>query len=505
MKGIMIQGTSSDVGKSLITTALCRLFANEGVKVTPFKSQNMSNNSYVTIDGKEIGRAQGIQAEAAKTEAVVWMSPILLKPQSNMQSEVVLLGKKVETLSGKAYRDTFYEKGLEVIESSMAYLKERFDMVVIEGAGSPAEINLKDRELVNMKVAEIADVPVILVADIDRGGVFATIIGTLQLLTPQERNRVQGLMINKFRGDRTLIEDGVRWLEEKTGIPVLGVIPFIEDHRIDGEDSLQVKSHTMPSGKAIIDIAVIHHPFIANYNDVEPFYDEADVQVRLVQEPSQFGRPDAVIIPSTTSILDALHRLQASQLADRIIEFVKNGGFLVGIAGGFQMMGTEIVAGLHTGSSEISVKGLSIISAKTVCYEDRETTRVKGHFHPNTQLTYDWPMEGFQIDAGETEIFEKGSFFLELENGKHEGYYSPNGKVIGTYIHHLFHHAEWRNVWLNQIRKQKQLPIKEVANLADDKYDQLAVHMKKHLDWTKIKEIVRTWHRGDRDVQRVMD
>ena len=240
MKGVMIQGTASDVGKSLIATAFCRLFANEGMKVAPFKSQNMSNNSYVTINGLEIGRAQGIQAEAAKTEATVWMNPILLKPRSDQESEIVLLGKAVQTLSGKGYRETFYEKGLEVIHEALNQLGQEFEVLVLEGAGSPVEMNLKDRELVNMKIAEMADIPVFLVADIDRGGIFASIVGTLELLTSAERKRVQGIIINKFRGDFSLFTDGVKWIEEKTGIPVLGVLPYVNDHMIDREDSLSI-------------------------------------------------------------------------------------------------------------------------------------------------------------------------------------------------------------------------------------------------------------------------
>lgn len=238
MKGIMIQGTASDVGKSLIVTALCRILANEGVKVTPFKSQNMSNFSCSICNGKEISRAQAIQAEAARTLPNVWMNPILLKPRSDQNSEVVFLGEVIETFSGREYREQFYEKGIEMIKKSLIQLENEYEMLVIEGAGSPVEINLIDREIVNMRVAEMADVPVVLVADIDRGGVFASIVGTLELLKPVERQRVKGLIINKFRGDPTLFEDGIQWLEEKTGIPVLGVLPFIENHMIEVEDSL---------------------------------------------------------------------------------------------------------------------------------------------------------------------------------------------------------------------------------------------------------------------------
>ena len=240
MKGVMIQGTASDVGKSLIATALCRLFSNEGVKVAPFKSQNMANNSYITLDGLEIGLAQGIQAEAARTDATVWMNPILLKPQSSMDSEIILLGKPVETLSGSGYRESFYETGIGVIKKALGQLRKDYEVLILEGAGSPVEMNLKDRELVNMKVAQMADVPVFLVSDIDRGGIFASLIGTLELLTKEERNRVKGIIINKFRGDPSLFQDGVKWIEDKTGIPVLGVLPYIHNHMIEREDSTDI-------------------------------------------------------------------------------------------------------------------------------------------------------------------------------------------------------------------------------------------------------------------------
>lgn len=240
MKGVMIQGTASDVGKSLIVTALCRLFSDEGFKVAPFKSQNMSNHIYLTAEGLEIGLAQGIQAEAARTKATVWMSPILLKPRTDQVSEVILLGKPIDSLSGKGYRESFYEKGLEVIGKAIEQLKKEYELLILEGAGSPVEMNLKDRELVNMKVAQMADVPVILVADIDRGGIFASLVGTLELLTPEERRRVKGIIINKFRGDIELFKDGVRWIEDKTGIPVVGVLPYIHNHMIDPEDSFSI-------------------------------------------------------------------------------------------------------------------------------------------------------------------------------------------------------------------------------------------------------------------------
>lgn len=497
MKGIMIQGTASDVGKSLIVTALCRMFANEGVKVAPFKSQNMSNNSYVTVDGKEIGRAQGIQAEAAKTCATVWMNPILLKPRSNEVSEVVYLGKASETLSGMEYRETFYEKGLAVIKKSLLELAKNYEMVVIEGAGSPAEMNLKDRDLVNMKVAEIADVPIVLVSDIDRGGVFASIFGTLELLEPAERKRVKGLIINKFRGDLRLFADGVRWLEEKTGIPVLGVLPVLGNHRIDSEDSLSIQSR-FPASKGAIDLAVLQLPFISNYSDVEPFLSEKDVSLRWVKNAAEFGTPDAVIIPGTKSTIRDLQFLRKQKLDQLIQEHLDHGGCLVGICGGYQMLGEQLMDefGSDTGVPNSSIKGLGLIPAETVFHQGKSTIRVSAQLHQDTGMSPELRLEGYEIHLGKTTIRQEGCSFLRTGSGRDDGFYGENGKIIGTYLHHLFHNDEWRTQWLNRIRKQKGLPPQDLVHVQNDhdqRFDVLAREMKHHLKWELLKEIIRGW------------
>jgi adenosylcobyric acid synthase len=498
MKGVMIQGTASDVGKSLIVTALCRMFANDGVKVVPFKSQNMSNNSYVTKDGKEIGRAQGIQAEAAKIEATVWMNPILLKPRSNQDSEIVYLGKSLKTLSGRGYRDTFYEKGLEVIQKSLNQLSSEYELVVIEGAGSPVEINLKDRELVNMKVAELADVPVILVADIDRGGVFASIVGTLELLEPEERQRVAGIIINKFRGDISLFEDGIQWLEKKTGIPVLGVLPYAENHMIDGEDSLSLNNQFSSRKKGNLDIAVIHLPFVSNYSDLEPFLYEEDVSIRWVKHPSDFGNPDAVIIPGTKSTIHDLNTLRDRQLDNLIQNHIEHGGYVVGICGGYQILGEEIIdeMGSDTGIPNKSVAGLGWIPGRTTFYDEKETVRAAGVYHENTGLITNGKLEGYEIHLGKTVLHQEGCSFLVLENGKEEGYYGKNGQIIGTYLHHLFHNDEWRNHWLNMIRKSKGLHSKEtiyISEYKDKRYDEIAGKMRAHLNFEQLNDIIHKW------------
>lgn len=498
MRGIMIQGTASDVGKSLIVTALCRMFANEGLKAVPFKSQNMSNNSYVTLDGKEIGRAQGIQAEAAKIEANVWMNLILLKPRSHQDSEVVYLGVAAESLSGREYRERFYEKGLEVIRESLSHLEKEFNLLVIEGAGSPVEVNLNDREIVNMRVAEMADVPVILVSDIDRGGVFASIIGTLELLKPGERKRVAGLLINKFRGDLSLFENGIRWLEERTGIPVLGVLPYVENHMIDGEDSLSIGQQSGSRKKAAIDIAVIHLPFISNYSDLEPFSYEEDVTLRWVKDPSEFGRPDAVIIPGTKSTISDLNTLKEKNLDHAIQKHIEEGGFLLGICGGYQIMGEEMVdeAGSDTGIADFSVMGLGVIPARTVFKNEKETIRTAAILHKDTGFTALERLEGYEIHLGRTTVSREGCSFLRTDEGKSDGYYGENGRIIGTYLHHLFHNDEWRNQWLNMIRKSKGLSSREAVHIKaykDKRFDELARKMKRHINWELLNDIINQW------------
>ncbi|RFU71409.1 cobyric acid synthase [Peribacillus saganii] len=492
MNGIIVLGTASDTGKSFIVTALCRLFANEGYKVAPFKSQNMSNNSYVTLDGKEIGRAQGIQAEAAKTEATQWMNPILLKPRSDMHSEVVLFGQAIQTYSGRDYRESFYTQGIEAIQASLKKLNELYDVIIMEGAGSPVEVNLKPRELVNMKVAELADVPALLVADIDRGGVFASIVGTIELLTESERKRIKGLIINKFRGDIGLFEDGKAWLEKRTGIPVLGVLPYIDGHRIEGEDSLSLKDRFSASGKAGIDIVVVKLPFLSNYTDIEPFLYEKDVSVRWITEPDQIGQPDAIIIPGTKSTIHDLHFLRKSGLDAVIKAYDKSGGRIVGICGGYQMIGETLMdpEGTDTGKAGSSEKGLAIIPGHTTFQKSKITVRTRGRVFTEESAL----MEGYEIHLGKTSISDHDYIpFLQLEDGRVDGYCGENGRIIGTYLHHVFHNDRWRNQWLNRIRIEKQLPLLDavdVGSVKNESYDQLADSIEPHLDWGQLKEII---------------
>ncbi|RBW70327.1 cobyric acid synthase [Bacillus taeanensis] len=501
MKGFMIQGTASDVGKSVLTTAFCRIFYRLGYKVTPFKSQNMSNNSYITIDGKEIGRAQGIQAEAANIEANVYMNPILLKPRSDQHAEVVLLGKSFNTYSGKGYRQSFYETGLKTIATSLRQLKKQANLLIIEGAGSPVEVNLNDRELVNMKIAELADVPVFLVADIDRGGVFASIVGTLQLMSSQERTRVKGILINKFRGDLSLFEDGKKWIEDYTGIKVIGIIPYMNDMPIEGEDSLSLSSRFSIKTRKEVEIVVIKLPYISNYTDIEPFLEETDVSIRFVDDPEQFGNPDAVIIPGTRSTIADLAFIKSRKLDAELQRYVKDGGRVVGICGGYQMLCETLIdeAGSDTGTPKKVMKGLSIVPMHTTFYEHKKTIRAAGTIHPQTNFIKN-ELVGYEIHLGKTEPIagENITPFLLLEEGE-EGICSHNGKVIGTYFHGLFHNDEWRTQWLNMIRKEKGLreqEVKQLENCKQQNFEMLADHVQNVVDLEYIIKVLNEWKRG---------
>ncbi|TCP31256.1 adenosylcobyric acid synthase (glutamine-hydrolysing) [Scopulibacillus darangshiensis] len=501
MKGIMLQGTSSDVGKSVLATAFCRILSQLGYRVAPFKSQNMSNNSYVTDDAREIGRAQGVQAEACGIKATVHMNPILLKPRSDQTSEVVLLGKSFKTYSGSDYRSRFYQKGCEVINESLAILSQAYDLVVIEGAGSPVEINLNDRELVNMRVAEMADVPVFLIADIERGGVFASIVGTLELLQPEHRERVKGIIINKFRGDIALFESGVTWLEERTGIKIVGVVPHLDNLKIEGEDALSMTAKFETAGSKPLDIAVIRLPHVSNFTDIEPFLYEDEVSVRFVETLDQFGHPDAVIIPGTRSTINDLRLLKARKLDRRIIHYADQGGWIIGLCGGYQMLSKRIAdkAGTDTGLAGNEISGLGLLPMTTTFFAEKTTVKSKGQLHPLTGLQ-GIVIKGFEIHLGATS-FDKNCQgvvpFICHNDGSEEGAYARDGRIIGSYFHDLFYNDDWRNHWLNNIRKEKGISPKQVTvqNQREAGYDRLASQIRQALDIDYVVKVMEDWQK----------
>ncbi|WP_240762456.1 cobyric acid synthase [Paenibacillus thalictri] len=500
-KTIMVQGTASDVGKSVLTAALCRIFYQDGWRVAPYKSQNMALNSYVTACGKEIGRAQGMQAEACGIEATTDMNPILLKPTRDMTAQIVVHGVPHEEMSARRYREDYLPLAAGIVREALDRLGAAYDLVVIEGAGSPAEINLKSRDIVNMRVAEWADAPVLLAADIDRGGVFAAIVGTLELLEPHERRRIKGFLINKFRGDLSLLQPGLDWLEQRTGIPVLGVIPHLAGLDIEAEDSVVLdkrsRGHNARSAGKELDVAVIRLPRISNFTDFDPLESEPDVGVRFVQEASDLGEPDIVVLPGSKNTLEDLAHLYDSGLARAITEAVAGGSRLVGICGGYQMLGVRLKDPEQVESLLEEVDGLGLLPLETTFYRHKKTVRAAGTSVSRHRRWQEWqgaPIEGYEIHMGQTTWLTPQAAPLFELNGGTDGAISEDGLVWGTYLHGVFHNDAFRRSWLNEVRSAKGLPpVTEVVSFHSRKtaaFDRLADHVRAHVDMAKLYDII---------------
>lgn len=484
---IMIQGTQSDAGKSMIATALCRIFSEDGWKTAPFKSQNMALNSYITTDGKEIGRAQGVQAEAAGVEATTEMNPILIKPSAESRAQIVVHGAPLRSMEAGEYRKDFYDTGLAVIKEAYRSLAGKYERIVIEGAGSPAEVNLNDRELVNMRVAAIAGSPVILVADIDRGGVFASIVGTLELLSEEDRARVAGIIINKFRGDLSLLQPGVDWLQDYTGKPVLGVLPFIEGLAIEEEDSLGIARYGKTTAEAVIDIAIIAYPRVSNYTDMDPFKYEPDCSVRFVKRVKDLGDPDMILLPGSKSTIADLIHLHESGLAEALIEKAET-TLTIGICGGYQMLGAEVTDPFRLESEHESVRGLGLLpSLRTEIAHQKVTVRTKGKAAWENKRV---PLSGYEIHMGKT--LHRETPWIEKEDGEMEG--AAAGKAAGTYLHDLFHNDEFRHHLLNSVRLQKgkeaiERPV--FSELREASFAKLAAQFRSSIDMEKLERIMQ--------------
>jgi adenosylcobyric acid synthase len=489
-KVLMVQGTASHVGKSVLVAALCRIFRQDGFRVAPFKAQNMSNNSYVTRDGGEIGRAQAVQAEAAGVEARVEMNPVLLKPEADHIAQVVLMGRPLVSARVKDY---FALKAQlwESVRTSLDTLRSDYDMVVIEGAGSPAEINLKATEIVNMRVARYAHAPVLLCGDIDRGGVFAALVGTLQLLEPEERALVKGLLINKFRGDISLLSDGVAWLENYTGIPVAGVVPHFRDIHIPEEDSVALDLPSAATAQAVVDIAVVQLPHISNFDDFDPLAREPGVSLRYVDSAAALGRPDLLILPGSKTTMPDLAWLESRGLAQAVKQLYRDGGAVVGICGGYQMLGAKLRDPGGVESSREVMDGLSLLPMTTVFAGTKETHRVKGRVVANTGLlagAQGAAVQGYEIHMGRT-TGEGVDHPVRVDDrtdvpvsagGEYDGAMDASGRVLGTYIHGLFHNGALRRAVLENLARAKgaRLPEGAGALTSDQEFDKLA-------DWVR--------------------
>lgn len=453
-RAIMVQGTASHVGKSVLVAGFCRLFRQEGLRVAPFKAQNMSLNSFATPDGREIGRAQAVQAEAAGVPPSFHMNPILLKPEGNARSQVVVNGRVYATMGAAAYHratETLWPH----VEASLNHLLRSFDLVILEGAGSPVEVNLRDSDIVNMRVAQAARAPVILVADIDRGGVFASLVGTLELLDPEDRARVAGVVVNKFRGDPRLFDSGVAFLEKRLQRPVLGVVPWIDDLGIAEEDSLGLPSargdargpaNGPAEGGGLVDVAVIRLPHIANFDDLDLLACHPAATLRYVDSSVSLGSPDVIVLPGTKTTRADLDFLWRTGLGSAIQEHAARGGAVLGICGGFQMLGKRIEDPSGVEGPAGSSDGLGLLDVTTTFAPEKATAQVQGRLEPSRGLFEHGAgtaFTGYEIHMGQTRVGTEplSSVQFEGEAPRHDGAVSPDGWVAGTYVHGLLKNA----------------------------------------------------------------
>jgi len=464
-KPIMVLGTSSGAGKSLTVTAICRLLKNLGEEPIPFKGQNMSNNAWVDWNGGEMAYSQALQAFASGIIPSSEMNPILLKPQGNSTSEVIHLGKSIGITTAKDYYKDWFEPGWEVIKKSInvIYKSNKNCRLIIEGAGSPVEMNLIHRDLTNLRVAKYLNANCVLVTDIERGGVFAQIIGTLELMNPEERKLIKGILINRFRGDLSLFEEGKKWIENKTKIPVLGIIPWLDD-KFPPEDSLDLLEKKSSVTNPEIEVGVIKLPSISNFSDFDPLENEDSILIEWVKESKNLNQFDFIILPGSKQTIKDQMFLQESGLTKDIKDYSNNNGNIFGICGGMQMLGTNLEdpffkegGGIY---SSRSIKGIGLLPLKTTFLENKITRQINSEsIWPNSTL-----INGFEIHNGVTELDKKEEtfnikpIFRDLDLGwyieKEQG-----GTIAGTYIHGIFENDSWRDNYINLIRRNKKLPL----------------------------------------------
>ena len=498
----MFQGTASTVGKSIIATAFCRIFKQDGYKVAPFKSQNMALNSYITLDGKEMGRAQVVQAEAAGIEPRVEMNPILIKPSSDCSAQIILKGKVFKNMSAVSY-DEYKYFFMDIVMESYNKLSSDNDIVVIEGAGSPAEINLRKRDIVNMEIANKVNSPVILIGDIDKGGVFASIYGTMMLLNETDRKRIKGIIINKFRGDVEILKPGLKMLEDLVNVPVLGVIPYF-NLSIDDEDSVTERFNKSSLNNKEINIGVIKLPYMSNFTDFAPLENQKNVNLFYFNKKIDF-MPDLVIIPGTKSTISDLKFIRNEGIEDWLKYYYKSGGIIMGICGGYQMLGQKISDSDKVESNLTEVNGLGLLDITTEFIHDKITSRVKAKVLnlENTAIkdlsnTY---IEGYEIHmgisrpAGNVRPFIQIKSRLKEKSEEIDGYMSSDGKIFGTYIHGIFDTPEFLMKILNVLKINKGLrkistEIIDYKSFKDSQYDKLALIVRNNMNINKIYEII---------------
>jgi adenosylcobyric acid synthase len=496
---LSILGTGSDVGKSIVVTAFCRVFANRGVAVAPFKAQNMSNNSYVTLAGGEMGRAQVVQAQAARLEPTVDMNPVLLKPSSDTGAQVVVRGKPVGNALAKDYfanTDALFQKARESLE----VLRRQYELVIMEGAGSCAEVNLRSRDFVNFRMAHAGDAPVLLVADIDKGGVFAQIVGTLECLPPEDRARVRGFIVNRFRGDASLFDDGIDWLQSRTGLPVLGLIPHFYHIEIDSEDGMPLDTVIDPPTGALpgrVNIAVIRLPHISNFTDFNPLIRETAVSLHYLARPRSLSGYDLLILPGSKNVRADLEWLRDTGWVGRLESHHRAGGRIGGVCGGYQMLGRTIHDPHGIEGVPGDTAGLGLLPVETTLHDDKTLTRTAGTWAANGLK-----VDGYEIHMGRTRALAELAPAVRLArrngapvNGETDGHRSADGLAWGTYLHGLFDEVDFRHAFLRELRPNLASELggatsESVAAFRDRQYDLLAEHFERNMDMDALMSIL---------------
>ena len=478
---LMVQGTTSDAGKSTLVAALCRWLARQGVKVVPFKPQNMALNSAVTADGGEIGRAQAVQAQAAGLAPHTDMNPVLLKPSSDTGAQVIIHGRAVSNMQAAAYHD-YKSVAMGAVLASHQRLRAQYQVVMVEGAGSPAEINLRDRDIANMGFAEAVDCPVILIADIDRGGVFAHLVGTLELLSPSEQARVQGFVINRFRGDLALLEPGLDWLEARTGKPVLGVLPYLHDLHLEAEDAIDQRQAAKAAGQRL-QVVVPVLPRISNHTDFDPLRLHPQVELTFVGPGQPIPAADLIILPGSKNVRGDLARLRAEGWDVAISRHLRYGGKLIGICGGLQMLGRKIADPLGIeGDAGIS-EGLGLLDLVTVLEAEKQLRNVSGQLQLGAAA-----VSGYEIHAGVTLGPALEQPAVQLDDGRCDGAISADGQILATYLHGLFEQPaacaallQWAGLQAPQTPDYHALRERDLERLAD--------LVEAHLDAGRLREL----------------
>ncbi|MGR0279386.1 cobyric acid synthase [Marinomonas dokdonensis] len=475
---LMVQGTTSDAGKSTLVTALCRLLVRRGIAVAPFKPQNMALNSAVTPEGDEIGRAQAVQAYAAGLAPHVDMNPILLKPNTDTGAQVIVHGKAVGNMNAVGYHQ-YKSIAKQAALTSYERLADQYQAVLIEGAGSPAEINLRARDIANMGFAEAVDCPVIIIADIDKGGVFAHLVGTLDLLSASEQQRVIGFVINRFRGDISLLQSGLDWLEERTGKPVLGVLPFLPGFHLESEDAV-AHSPTKDDQQALLQVVIPILPRTSNHTDWDALRLHPNVQVTLVGANQTIPPADLVILPGSKSVQTDLAFLRQAGWSEYLAKHLRYGGKVMGICGGFQMLGEKLSDPLGLENKELNsqAEGFGYIPMNTVLEAQKQLKQCGGKLNIQGQQA---ELSGYEIHCGVPHFHQDIQTFAELDNGHQDGYVSPDGQIIGTYLHGVFDHPEALQTLL-EWAGATQADRFDYQSFREQEIDRLADSAEKHMD-----------------------